>query len=1138
MKKAARDGTIAGFLMWFLILGILPLNQTVQAWPTLAPQLQNVALGKQARQSTTAFGAEANRAVDGNTNGLWGNRSVTHTILDQPDPWWEVDLGALYDISEIKLFKRTDCCTQLLDNYRITYSDQPITANSPEYVGYQRGSTVNPVSYKNSVRNVRYVRVSVRGNTPFYLAEVQVFGVPAGSAASTTASSGSTTANSTSACSLSDWAGEWNTNFNLLSWTAQPDGSLVGTYNTQKHSITARPVTGNPCTVEGTYSLTDGISKGRIRFRMDPDKRSFNGAWSPANQDPSGTNWTGTKKTPAVATASPKPPANPSGGGGVIRGDVTITGCPDGKAWGKTAVAGERCFPKVEFYGKNNISLGEAQTLAAGNGWVLATSQEVETAWNQLGLDRYAFGMLDDGRFAVPVQSNHSNFSRGANIGAMGGNQGFFYVKKEAVSRTQAVPPPPNASAQTIIASQDGPTGYSNGGQIPDSVLKNPQFAHLKFQLICNSDPGNPMLDGWNNADRPILEEAARELFEKEGKTGWRDNINVLIPALRMDPVRRFQFAPFMLRAMWKALVATNPNSAQAQFRKRFELWAACDETKLARMTLALWNNHIGRANSVDGEHWFGEVPAYKPNTLGVLIDTKSGRGSIEGFLPLENPMFLGPKGRESVYKLYRPLIANTRESLEKDPKWLRDYGEELNRTALDAGLRAGAMTVLMATVGGVAQNTALEVVKNTNKANLAIKVNETEDLVRNWAQNLQQAAELNGEKLPWDDALKKAAEKFGTTGANAADDITVGAGKTAAKNVAKQLWGKTLKEALEEAAPEGAELAAKQIAKVTAKHIATKVVSVAAVLGAIATFGEIFGTIIADAAKTDSFDRSLRKSANTVDTDFTVAKFLGGNPDDFTKASLFSQLVKMTIADPADLGKLTLEWPEVTCDPGQKASLVGCQWDVKFHSQPSLSLAEAQTIANNNGWQLATEEDVDNAWSFLKLNVYAYGRMSSGRFAVPVQVDHSNFSKGVNLGAGGGNQGFFYTTGKAKLSVRARPATDPIRTSVRAQAATVPTCTLSDWAGTWNTNFNPITWTAQPDGSLVGFYRTATQRIQARPLSSNPCVVEGTWWDANPNGQRGRIRFTMSADKRSFKGTWSYGDADPTGNTWDGTRQ
>lgn len=106
-------------------------------------------------------------------------------------------------------------------------------------------------------------------------------------------------------CSLSDWAGEWDTNFNLLSWQAQSDGSLSGTYNTAKHDIQAKPLASNSCVVEGTYRHRDGISTGRIEFTMNPDKRSFKGAWSAATVKPTGINWTGTKKTPAVATTTP-----------------------------------------------------------------------------------------------------------------------------------------------------------------------------------------------------------------------------------------------------------------------------------------------------------------------------------------------------------------------------------------------------------------------------------------------------------------------------------------------------------------------------------------------------------------------------------------------------------------------------------------------------------------------------------------------------------------------------------------------------------------------------------------------------------------------------------------------------------------
>src|SRR5688572_11161763 len=61
----------------------------------------NVAVGKAAVQSTTGFGGEASRAVDGNTSGLYGNNSVTHTADPDPAPSWEVDLGEEFGIERI-----------------------------------------------------------------------------------------------------------------------------------------------------------------------------------------------------------------------------------------------------------------------------------------------------------------------------------------------------------------------------------------------------------------------------------------------------------------------------------------------------------------------------------------------------------------------------------------------------------------------------------------------------------------------------------------------------------------------------------------------------------------------------------------------------------------------------------------------------------------------------------------------------------------------------------------------------------------------------------------------------------------------------------------------------------------------------
>ncbi|MCX6998121.1 MAG: hypothetical protein NTV49_13820 [Kiritimatiellaeota bacterium] len=52
-----------------------------------------VALKKPTVQNSTGFGADAQRAVDGNTNGMWENNSITHSAENVTDPTWEVDFG-------------------------------------------------------------------------------------------------------------------------------------------------------------------------------------------------------------------------------------------------------------------------------------------------------------------------------------------------------------------------------------------------------------------------------------------------------------------------------------------------------------------------------------------------------------------------------------------------------------------------------------------------------------------------------------------------------------------------------------------------------------------------------------------------------------------------------------------------------------------------------------------------------------------------------------------------------------------------------------------------------------------------------------------------------------------------------------
>ncbi|MFT5127580.1 MAG: hypothetical protein ACI8W8_001184 [Rhodothermales bacterium] len=84
---------------------------------------KNVAQGKKARQSTNSGGADAGRAVDGRTDGAYTRGSTTHTA-QQDNPWWEVDLGQSVVVNQLKIWNRTDCCTERLENFSVEVLDE------------------------------------------------------------------------------------------------------------------------------------------------------------------------------------------------------------------------------------------------------------------------------------------------------------------------------------------------------------------------------------------------------------------------------------------------------------------------------------------------------------------------------------------------------------------------------------------------------------------------------------------------------------------------------------------------------------------------------------------------------------------------------------------------------------------------------------------------------------------------------------------------------------------------------------------------------------------------------------------------------------------------------------------------------
>jgi hypothetical protein len=84
---------------------------------------ENIALKGKASQISTDYGGSAQYGNDGNTDGDYNKKSVTHTAMAK-DPWWEVDLGQEFPISKIAIWNRTDGDTATrIQQFRIELYD-------------------------------------------------------------------------------------------------------------------------------------------------------------------------------------------------------------------------------------------------------------------------------------------------------------------------------------------------------------------------------------------------------------------------------------------------------------------------------------------------------------------------------------------------------------------------------------------------------------------------------------------------------------------------------------------------------------------------------------------------------------------------------------------------------------------------------------------------------------------------------------------------------------------------------------------------------------------------------------------------------------------------------------------------------
>ena len=130
----------------------------------------NYALNGTATQSTMGWDGVAENAINGNLGDF------THTAADDPNMWWEIDLGDIYELKEIVVYNRASCCGERLNGAVVKALDadrNEIYVSDP----VADAATADVHTFDNAGAGfaaVRYIRLE--GGTDFLsLGEVQAF---------------------------------------------------------------------------------------------------------------------------------------------------------------------------------------------------------------------------------------------------------------------------------------------------------------------------------------------------------------------------------------------------------------------------------------------------------------------------------------------------------------------------------------------------------------------------------------------------------------------------------------------------------------------------------------------------------------------------------------------------------------------------------------------------------------------------------------------------------------------------------------------------------------------------------------------------------------------------------------------------
>ncbi len=102
------------------------------------PVGMNMARGKPSQQSSTAYSGVPERGVDGNTDGVYANGSVTFTDEGLHN-WWGVDMLIIPAVHAVQMWNRTDAAPERLSDFYVFLSENPFNSEDPDVLRHDSG---------------------------------------------------------------------------------------------------------------------------------------------------------------------------------------------------------------------------------------------------------------------------------------------------------------------------------------------------------------------------------------------------------------------------------------------------------------------------------------------------------------------------------------------------------------------------------------------------------------------------------------------------------------------------------------------------------------------------------------------------------------------------------------------------------------------------------------------------------------------------------------------------------------------------------------------------------------------------------------------------------------------------------------